>query len=469
MRLTALAALALGEKGGSQVAQPTHHLGLDEPSETIRAQGLSGGLNGVLRTLPSIIGPPINAWQEQVEPPNRFFVPKHEALKMGSTTCPVSPPKEAIDWISNNLNFDLTQNKLFEFCRSENLNLPDGLKAEDIINTLLNEGADVEAKDVYGWTALMLAERVGDPEVVEVLLKAGADVNAKNDILDGVMAMFLIGATVNYLRTVVKYVRAINDHWISGTLKSDLPQDKLFEFCCIKYLNLPYGVKAEYIINTLLSEGADVNAKNRSGNTPLMEAADAGHTGVVEVLLKAGADVDAKNDYRNTALMLAIVNGKEGVVDLLQAVKENEMKPYNEIPESDLLVADLALRDFMKTRRFNQVVNAVLKGTSYDYEPLTDFLAGVGNKLRVVRRVLERMPKEQRDSLPINCETELATVFDHVANSGLLTREDCSNLRVTHNTGIPNQNLSLEQLVQFIKEQRDAAASSGGGGASANQ
>ena len=44
----------------------------------------------------------------------------------------------------------------------------------------LRSGADVNAKDEDGWTALMYAAHNPNPEVVSVLLEAGADVDAKD-------------------------------------------------------------------------------------------------------------------------------------------------------------------------------------------------------------------------------------------------------------------------------------------------
>ena len=68
------------------------------------------------------------------------------------------------------------------------------------------------------------------------------------------------------------------------------------------------------------------------------------------------------------------------------------------------------------------------------------------------------MPKDEKDRLPINRVSVLATKYNFVVNSDLLTRVECSRLRVTHDTGIPNQDLTLEELATFIEEQRDAAA-----------
>ena len=50
----------------------------------------------------------------------------------------------------------------------------------EIVNVLLNAGANVNAKNNIGYTALEVAIRKGHTEIVNALLKAGADVNAKD-------------------------------------------------------------------------------------------------------------------------------------------------------------------------------------------------------------------------------------------------------------------------------------------------
>ena len=67
----------------------------------------------------------------------------------------------------------------------------------------------------------------------------------------------------------------------------------------------------------LLRSGADVDARDRYGQTALMLAAHEGRGDVVEVLLEAGADVDVTAKYNLSALMLAIVAGHASVARLL--------------------------------------------------------------------------------------------------------------------------------------------------------
>ena len=60
-----------------------------------------------------------------------------------------------------------------------------------------------------------------------------------------------------------------------------------------------------------LHAGADVDARDRHGQTGLMLAAHHGHEDVVAVLVAAGAALDVSAKYGLSALMLAIVAGHE--------------------------------------------------------------------------------------------------------------------------------------------------------------
>src|SRR6187402_94274 len=57
-------------------------------------------------------------------------------------------------------------------------------------------------------------------------------------------------------------------------------------------------------VTRLIKSGADVNARNDYGATPLSEAAITGNVAVIGKLLSAGAEVDGANADGQTALMV---------------------------------------------------------------------------------------------------------------------------------------------------------------------
>ena len=84
--------------------------------------------------------------------------------------------------------------------------------------------------------------------------------------------------------------------------------------------NLLAAVRAGDIegLKSALSAGADVNARDGSGLTPLMQAADKGYVLMVEPLLGApNLDIDARAADGATALFIAAVHKNTEVIDLL--------------------------------------------------------------------------------------------------------------------------------------------------------
>ncbi|VVC42744.1 Ankyrin repeat-containing domain,Ankyrin repeat [Cinara cedri] len=137
-------------------------------------------------------------------------------------------------------------------------------------------GADANAADNQGKTALYWAAYKGRKEVVKDLLAAGADANAADDQ----------GKTALY--------------WAA--------QD---------------GHKE--VVKDLLAAGADANAADNQGKTALYWAAYKGYKEVVKDLLAAGADANAADNQGVTALHKAAQDGHKEVVKYLLAEGANPL------------------------------------------------------------------------------------------------------------------------------------------------
>ena len=84
-------------------------------------------------------------------------------------------------------------------------------------------------------------------------------------------------------------------------------------------LNLPK------VTGSLISEGADVNSRSKSGWTPLMATSVMRHTPIelIHVLLDRGAEVNAQEDHGFTALILASIIGSAGNVQTVETLLDN--------------------------------------------------------------------------------------------------------------------------------------------------
>jgi predicted Ser/Thr protein kinase len=170
-----------------------------------------------------------------------------------------------------------------------------------ITTSLLDRGADVNARDGQGWTALLGAVDRGSAEIARLLLDRGADVNAARET--GVTPLLIAASRGD--QTIVEMlldrgadVNAQDDQgWTALSGAADRGHHE--------------------IARLLLERGADVNAARESGVTSLMIAASRGDHELVQMLLDRGANVNARSADGTTALGSAVDRGHAEIVELL--------------------------------------------------------------------------------------------------------------------------------------------------------
>jgi ankyrin repeat protein len=145
------------------------------------------------------------------------------------------------------------------------------------VKRLLRKGLfykpDINAVDTDKNTALHYAARKGKKEIVELLINQGAQINLQNK--DGYTALIL--ASYLGFEEIVELLVGVG---AEVELKSY--QERTALFCAARK-----GYKE--IVELLIKEGADVNTKDRRDLPVIVAAASFLHFEIVEILIKNGA------------------------------------------------------------------------------------------------------------------------------------------------------------------------------------
>lgn len=187
---------------------------------------------------------------------------------------------------------------------------------------LLQKGAKVDTPNEYRWTPLFRAAAGGFPAVVRVLMASGADPSlecgdtlplekaVELEHLAVVRVMIELGVDVNAVApnggwTALHF--AVGKIMVDMLVEAGADVEARDSVNGATPLNLQYpsgdeGPRIE-TVRALVDHGADVNTRDRHGNTPLHSIAGGiVNLGVVDFLLRSGADETIINNNGETAL-----------------------------------------------------------------------------------------------------------------------------------------------------------------------
>ncbi|XP_061732716.1 poly [ADP-ribose] polymerase tankyrase-1 isoform X1 [Nerophis ophidion] len=276
--------------------------------------------------------------------PNGVFRELFEACRNGD----VSRVKKLVDTANVNAK-DMTGRK------STPLHFAAGFGRKDVVDHLLQNGANIHARDDGGLIPLHNACSFGHSEVVSLLLCQGAEPNARDNWnytplheaaikgkIDVCIVLMQHGADPNIRNTDGKSALDLAEPSAKAVLTGEYKKDELLEaarsgneeklMALLTPLNVnchasdgrkstPLHLAAGYnrvrIVQLLLQHGADVHAKDKGGLVPLHNACSYGHYEVTELLLKHGACVNAMDLWQFTPLHEAASKNRVEVCSLL--------------------------------------------------------------------------------------------------------------------------------------------------------
>jgi ankyrin repeat protein len=170
-----------------------------------------------------------------------------------------------------------------------------------MISALLDSGAKLEVAAIGTETALMAAARSGNVEAVKVLLDAGANPNATEPLDNQTALMWAVAEGHQEIVTVLIDAGADPDMQARVT---ELDKRKNADFPSGGFAALHWAARNgdEGMMKLLINKGADINVKNGDGSTPMMLAIVNDRLDTAAQLLDMGADPNDGSLYYITEM-----------------------------------------------------------------------------------------------------------------------------------------------------------------------
>ena len=206
----------------------------------------------------------------------------------------------------------------------------------EIVQVLLNSGADVEKSPQDGFRPLHHAVQNGDGKLASMLLKHGADVNSQAGFSRNTpLQLALINGNISNVKLLLENKANVGQTNADG--KAPLAVAVLRNQCAIARELLWYEAAVNQVVassgftplhyavlhgrfemvNVLLEGRAEVNVLSHSDETPLHIAARTDNVVLVLHLLEFGASIDSPGESDNTPLMVAVLAGQVAAMDTL--------------------------------------------------------------------------------------------------------------------------------------------------------
>lgn len=213
----------------------------------------------------------------------------------------------------------------------------------DVLQLLLDVGAEIEATDCWANTALLAAAKYDNRVAIQILLDAGADIDAKDDFSRSLLQIVSKHGNSETVELLLDTGADIDATDICGvTALHAVTEEGNIELVRLLLNNgaatvIPYTYEHDRteaeramaegdmeLVRELLDSDTDgdiVSGDRFSRGAPTVSAAAAGNMELVQILLAVEADIDAQccNDpnYVGTALHVAARNGDTELVRIL--------------------------------------------------------------------------------------------------------------------------------------------------------
>ena len=225
---------------------------------------------------------------------------------------------------------------------ADDARLLDAARRGDVtaVRSALSDGANPNAAEGDGLTALHIAAEQGNAQIVRILIDARANVEAKTKL--GEYTPLHLAAEGAHASVVRVLLEAGADEMAITTNTGVTPLH-----LAAKALN------GEGVVRELLRHGAPVNAREASaGQTPLMFAASYGRAATIRELLKGSADPAMSTELVDVLRRVAIDKAaKEALKDALVDIRKSAGATDRALTTAEQHAAIEAQRKFLASER----------------------------------------------------------------------------------------------------------------------
>jgi ankyrin repeat protein len=190
----------------------------------------------------------------------------------------------------------------------------------EIVKYLLSRDADINVENILGYTPVIVALENEHTEIVEYLKNKGANLNIKikeekelrrtNPSRKPIIFTYYDNCRrYDNCRLLEQYIEIGADINARGGYHGE---SILFE------ATRGYGSTDKKLASYLIKKGADVNAKNKQGRTPLFDAVQLYDIDFAKLLIENSADINATDENLMTPLFVAADYGSEHIEYLLE-------------------------------------------------------------------------------------------------------------------------------------------------------
>ncbi|CAG9997130.1 unnamed protein product [Clonostachys byssicola] len=223
---------------------------------------------------------------------------------------------------------------------------PFGEAHEEVLGLLIGSGADINHRDIFGFSPLYHACKKEETGLIEILLNLGADINQKT-----------------------------TPHGLTP----------LMEACC---------KPSKEPVEVLLREGADTSPVNPHGLTALSLACQHGHLHHVDALMTKGADVAARDRDGHRPLCIAAISGEtQAMLKILESPRYYPLYPAD---PTDPTSRDIFITDEPHTSEIEEPLLHAVENNLYATTTMLHVImywAVAHGRINLVKECISRDPE----------------------------------------------------------------------------